>query len=98
MFSHGTRQTREGSSAPGIGLLPTIDWDGRHGKGSRRINASDIMTLGAERAIPNSSLAMAIRCMGDHRISALPVVDRDGNLRGIVSEGVFPQAGAGGAA
>jgi CBS domain-containing protein len=53
------------------------------------MKASDIMTLGAATTTPDSSLASAIRCMGDHRISALPVVDAEGNLRGILSEGDF---------
>lgn len=53
------------------------------------MKASDIMTLGAATTTPDSSLASAIRCMGDHRISALPVVDGDGQLRGIISEGDF---------
>ena len=53
------------------------------------MTASDIMTLGAATTTPDSSLASAIRCMGDHRISALPVVEGDGKLRGIVSEGDF---------
>lgn len=53
------------------------------------MKASDIMTLGAATVTPESSLAAAIRCMGDHRISALPVVDRDGQLHGIISEDDF---------
>ncbi|MDE8654280.1 CBS domain-containing protein [Novosphingobium album (ex Liu et al. 2023)] len=53
------------------------------------MKASDIMTLGAATVTPESSLAEAIRCMADHRISALPVVERDGELRGIISEGDF---------
>jgi CBS domain-containing protein len=53
------------------------------------MQASDIMTLGAATVTPESSLADAIRCMGNHRISALPVVDRDGGLQGLISEGDF---------
>lgn len=53
------------------------------------MKASDIMTLGAATTTPASSLADAIRCMGDHRISAMPVVDQQGSLRGILSEGDF---------
>src|SRR3546814_6051042 len=39
--------------------------------------------------LPEGSLAEAIRCMGNHNISALPVVDRDGELHGLISEGDF---------
>ncbi|MCF8706297.1 MULTISPECIES: CBS domain-containing protein [Sphingomonadaceae] len=53
------------------------------------MKASDIMTLGAATVTPESSLAEAIRCMGNHNISALPVVDRDGELHGLISEGDF---------
>src|SRR3546814_9012622 len=53
------------------------------------MEVSDIMTLGAATVIPESSLAEAIRCMGNHNISALPVVDRDGELHGLISEGDF---------
>jgi len=53
------------------------------------MKASDVMTLGAASTTVDASLADAIRCMGDHRISALPVLDGEGHLRGIVSEGDF---------
>lgn len=53
------------------------------------MKASDVMTLGAASITVDASLADAIRCMGDHRISALPVLDGEGHLRGIVSEGDF---------
>ena len=53
------------------------------------MKASDIMSLGAATITPDASLAQAIRTMTNHRISALPVVDRDGHLQGIISEGDF---------
>lgn len=53
------------------------------------MKASDIMTLGAATATAETSLADAIRRMSDHRISALPVIDREGHLIGILSEGDF---------
>src|SRR3546814_2222919 len=53
------------------------------------MKASDIMTLGAATVTQESSLAEAIRCMGNHNISALPAVDRDGELHGLISEGDF---------
>ena len=53
------------------------------------MKTSDIMSLGAATITQESSLAQAIRVMNNHRISALPVVDRDGHLQGIISEGDF---------
>lgn len=53
------------------------------------MKASDIMSLGAATIMPDASLTQAIRTMVNHRISALPVVDRNGHLQGIVSEGDF---------
>lgn len=53
------------------------------------MKASDIMTLGAATTTQDASLAQAIRTMSDHRISALPVLDREGHLQGIISEGDF---------
>lgn len=53
------------------------------------MKASDIMSLGAATVTTDTSLGQAIRIMIDHRISALPVVDRHGRLQGIVSEGDF---------
>ena len=64
-------------------------WQGSENGRIKGMKASDIMTLGAATVTPESSLAMAIRCLGDHGISALPVVDRDGKLQGIISEGDF---------
>jgi CBS domain-containing protein len=53
------------------------------------MKASDIMSLGAATITHDASLAQAIRTMSNHRISALPVVDQDGHLKGIISEGDF---------
>ncbi|WP_022684480.1 CBS domain-containing protein [Sphingobium bisphenolivorans] len=53
------------------------------------MKASDIMTMGAATTTATSSLAAAIKCMSDHGISALPVLDEDGHLQGIVTEGDF---------
>lgn len=59
------------------------------------MKVSDIMTLGAATVTLESSLAEAVRCMDDHRISGLPVVDRKGELQGIISEGDFFRKAAG---
>lgn len=53
------------------------------------MKASDIMTLGAATTTATSSLTAAIKCMSDHRISALPVLDEEERLVGLVTEGDF---------
>lgn len=53
------------------------------------MKASDIMSLGAATITRGQSLEQAIRIMSTHGISALPVVDGEGRLEGIVSEGDF---------
>ncbi len=53
------------------------------------MKASDIMSLGAATIRHDASLALAMRTMMNHRISALPVVDGEQHLRGIISEGDF---------
>ncbi|MBB2699962.1 UNVERIFIED_ORG: CBS-domain-containing membrane protein [Rhizobium esperanzae] len=50
-----------------------------------------IMTSPAITATASASVAEAARLMLDNRISGLPVVDADGALVGIVSEGVKDQ-------
>src|SRR3546814_9302959 len=53
------------------------------------MKASDVCSSDLATVTPESSLAEAIRCMGNHNISALPVVDRDVELHGLISEGDF---------
>jgi CBS domain-containing protein len=53
------------------------------------MKAADIMTLGAATIGPDTSLAEAARVMLQYGISGLPVVDIDGKLVGIVTEGDF---------
>ena len=57
------------------------------------MKASDIMTLGAATIGPDASLSQALRIMIDHRISALPVLDDNRQLLGIVTEGDFVRSG-----
>ena len=57
------------------------------------MKASDIMTLGAATIRPDASLSQALRIMIDHRISALPVLDDNRQLLGIVTEGDFVRSG-----
>lgn len=58
------------------------------------MKASDVMTLGAATIAHSGSLSQALRIMIDHRISALPVLDDDGRLAGMVTEGDFLRSSA----
>lgn len=51
------------------------------------MKASDIMTVSVVKVSPETSIADAARIMMANRISGLPVVDSDGHLLGIVTEG-----------
>src|SRR5690606_9973426 len=52
-----------------------------------RMKAGQVMTFGAATIQPQASIREAARMMLDYRISGLPVVDGEGNLVGIVTEG-----------
>lgn len=51
------------------------------------MRASDIMTTDVVAALPETPVAELANLLRQQRISAIPVVDRDGRLQGIVSEG-----------
>ena len=51
------------------------------------MQAAQVMTFGAATIQPDASIREAARMMLDYRISGLPVVDTDGNLVGIITEG-----------
>ena len=51
------------------------------------MKAADIMTPRVISVTPDVSVAEIARLLLDNRISAVPVVDRDGRLVGVVSEG-----------
>src|SRR4029453_5129845 len=53
------------------------------------MNASDIMTPDVISADPDATVLQAARYMLQHHISGLPVIDKTGNLVGILSEGDF---------
>ncbi len=55
------------------------------GKDSTRTRAEEIMTEDVHTAQPNDRVIDAIRKMGDKQVRRIPVVDRDNNLRGIIS-------------
>jgi CBS domain-containing protein len=53
------------------------------------MNASDVMTQSVVSIRPEASVLEAARLMLEHKLSGLPVVDADGDLVGIITEGDF---------
>ena len=51
------------------------------------MKAKDVMTVDVVSVSPDHSVRHAARIMLDHRISGLPVIDDDGRVVGIVTEG-----------
>jgi CBS domain-containing protein len=56
---------------------------------SKAVKASDVMTLGAATVRESDTVLHAVELLTDHRISALPVLDADGKVTGIVTESDF---------
>jgi CBS domain-containing protein len=56
-------------------------------RGETDMNASDIMTKTVITGKPDTTVAQAAELMTRNRISAIPVLDTDGSILGIVSEG-----------
>jgi CBS domain-containing protein len=55
------------------------------GQDARQVTAESVMTKELHTVRPNDRVIEAIRKMGDKQVRRLPVVDREGNLRGIIS-------------
>ena len=55
------------------------------GRDARASRAEEVMTTDLHAVRPNDRVIEAIRRMGDKQVRRLPVVDREGNLRGIIS-------------
>jgi CBS domain-containing protein len=55
------------------------------GQDARAVTAESVMTTDLHTVRPNDRVIEAIRKMGDRQVRRLPVVDREGNLRGIIS-------------
>jgi CBS domain-containing protein len=53
------------------------------------MKAKDVMTPSVITIAPDASILEAVRLMLQHKISGLPVVDKNGTLTGIVTEGDF---------
>ncbi len=65
-----------------FGIEPTQDW-------VSVMKAKDVMTTTVINVAPDASVLEALRLMLQHQISGLPVVDGNGDLVGIVTEGDF---------
>ena len=57
------------------------------------MKAHDVMTWGTITVEPDASVARAVRLMLQNKISGLPVIDSDGHLLGMVTEGDFLRRG-----
>ena len=55
------------------------------GRDAREVRAEEIMTDDIHSVHPNDRVIDAIRTMGDKQVRRIPVVDDQGNLRGIIS-------------
>jgi CBS domain-containing protein len=53
------------------------------------MNAKDVMTANVISIVPDATVLQAARIMLQHHISGLPVIDKAGQLVGILSEGDF---------
>jgi CBS domain-containing protein len=71
-----------------VGLITDRDIAVRavaEGRDVREVRAEEIMTADVHTAQPNDRVIDAIRKMGDKQVRRIPIVDRDGTLRGIIS-------------
>ncbi|MDQ3907995.1 MAG: CBS domain-containing protein, partial [Acidobacteriota bacterium] len=71
-----------------VGLITDRDIAVRavaEGKDPREVRAGEIMTSDVHTAHPNDRVIDAVRKMGDKQVRRIPIVDRDGILRGIIS-------------
>jgi CBS domain-containing protein len=71
-----------------VGLITDRDIAVRavaEGRDTREVRAEEIMTDAIHSAHPNDRVIDAIRTMGDKQVRRIPVVDDQGNLRGIIS-------------
>jgi CBS domain-containing protein len=79
---------RTNSNGRLVGLITDRDIVVRaiaEGRDARATRAEEVMTSELHSVRPNDRVIEAIRRMGDKQVRRLPVVDREGNLRGIIS-------------
>lgn len=77
-----------GANGKLVGLITDRDIVVRalaEGRDAREVRAEDVMTSDIHTALPNDRVIEVIRKMGDKQVRRIPVVDREGNLRGIIS-------------
>jgi CBS domain-containing protein len=86
-----TAETRAGNGRHNgrlVGLITDRDIVVRaiaEGKDPHTTHAEDVMTQDVHTANPNDRVVDVIRKMGDKQVRRIPVVDSNGNLRGIIS-------------
>ncbi len=79
---------RSRSNGKLVGLITDRDIVVRalaEGRDAREVLAEEIMTTDIHTAQPNDRVIEAIRKMGDKQVRRIPIVDREGQLRGIIS-------------
>ena len=79
---------RAGGNGRLVGLITDRDIVVRalaEGRDARATRAEEIMTAEVHAAHPNDRVIDAIRKMGDKQVRRIPIVDREGILRGIIS-------------
>ena len=82
------RARRERGGGKLVGLITDRDLVVRavaEGRDARAARAEEVMTTDIHSAQPNDRVIDAIRKMGDKQVRRIPIVDREGNLRGIIS-------------
>ena len=83
------------------GIVPVVEENGKllgvvtdrdiviraiaEGRDAAATRAGEVMTAELHTVRPNDRVIEAIRKMGDRQVRRLPVVDREGRLRGIIS-------------
>jgi CBS domain-containing protein len=88
--AEGQHRVPFGAAAGGrlVGLITDRDIVVRalaEGRDPREVRAEEVMTTDIHTALPNDRVIEVIRLMGDKQVRRVPVVDREGNLRGIIS-------------
>jgi CBS domain-containing protein len=84
----GADARRQQGNGKLVGLITDRDIAIRavaEGKDARSTPAEEVMTTDIHSAQPNDRVIDVIRKMGDKQVRRIPVVDNDGNLRGIIS-------------
>jgi CBS domain-containing protein len=84
LVSEADLLAKEADPGPPPGLI-RLAWRLRDHSKAAGVTAAEVMTEPAVTIREDASVAEAARLMQSHRVKRLPVVDKDGRLRGIVS-------------